>query len=205
MMKRTLLSISAAALMASAYTQSDGRSFDAAVVMVPGMTVERNGVIYGGDYTNSLLQNGDILRTDLNEGDAFHVVTSDGSVLGLGPNSEININGNLTGFSVFQVNRGSANVVGNVADGYVLPSYYSRFASMVARNIAAPAQANQAAPAYVQGNYGYVDTPYARVYNGPSYGVYDPYAMITRGAITNFYAIPWRSTMVVSPWGVGIY
>lgn len=202
MMKRTLLSISAATLMATAYSQSDGRSFDAAVVMVPGMTIERSGVIYGGDYTNSLLQHGDILRTDMNQGDPFYVLTSDGSVINLAPNAEINIDGNMNGFNVFQVMRGSTQVVGNVADGYNLPNYFSRYVSMVARNVAAPTYSSATETPYVNGNYGVISTPYANVVNGPSYGVYDPYNMVSRGAITNHYVVPWRSNTIISPWGI---
>jgi len=207
MMKRTLLSISAAALMTAAYSQSDGRTFDAAVVLVPGMTVERNGVVYGGDYTSGLLQHGDILRTDNMQGDPFYILTSDGSVLSISPFAEISIAGDLRGYDVFQVSRGSANVAGNASTNFTLPNYYDRYVSMVSRNVAT-AIANSA-PAYVPGYSNYVSAPYANVYKSPYYGAYNynsPYYYNPYGAAAgwmgNFQMVPWNSSIVISPWTI---
>lgn len=183
--------------MAAAYSQSDGRTFDAAAVLVPGMTVERNNVIYGGDYTSGLLQNGDIVRTENLQGDPFYILTSDGSVISVAPHSEIFIAGGNVGYDVFQTNSGSTAVVGNAATNFTLPTYFNNYLSQLNRNVGNVVATE--APAYVPGANGYISTPYARVYNTPTWGIYDPYGAYAGGMIGNFHMVPWNSTVVISP------
>lgn len=201
MLKRTLLAISAATMISAANAQSDGRDFDAAIVMVPGLTVERNGVIYGGDWTSGLLQAGDIVRSDQNQGSPFQILTSDGSVVGINPNSEILMDGSQAGWNVFQVTRGAANVVGNVHDGYRLSSYFAPFINQLPRNIA-NVTPSAVTPGYVPsaGGYSQYISPYSNVVNTPAYGVIDPYGIATR-SMGNFYVNPYKSGIVISsPW-----
>lgn len=183
MTKRTIFTLSATALMSLAMAQSDGRSFDAAVYLVPGMTVERNGVIYGGDYSQGLLQNGDVVRTD-NMGGTYQILTSDGSVIDLSSNAEVTIAGGLRGFDVFQVSNGSYAVSGNAYDGYPINSYFQSLLTTRVNNTAV----QNGAPYVNNSNYGVIDTPYSRVVNGPSMGVYGPNYPNT---MNNLVLYPW--------------
>ena len=56
---------------------------------------------------------------------AHYIVTTDGTVIGMSPATTIAIDGRQIGFDVFHVIRGSANIIGNVNDGFPLPSELS--------------------------------------------------------------------------------
>ncbi len=178
MLKRTILTLSATALMSLSMAQSDGRSFDAAVELVPGMTVERAGVIYGGDYSKGLLQNGDIVRTDAQAGN-YTIVTSDGSVITLSPNTELMIAGGLKGYDVFQVNQGSASLSGNAYNGASVSSY---FRTLLTNRTNTDVVSER--------EYEPVGGPYARAYYGPAVGVYGP----INSNLNNVVIQPWSST-----------
>lgn len=182
MLKRTILTLSTAALMSLSMAQSDGRSFDAAVELVPGMTVERSGVIYGGDYSKGLLQNGDIVRTDAQAGN-YTIVTSDGSVITLSSNTELTIAGGLKGYDVFQVNQGSAVLSGNAYNGVTVSPYLRSLLQnrTSADNVGTP---------IISGDYEPVGGPYARAYYGPAVGVYGP----VNPYVNNVVLQPWSST-----------
>lgn len=182
MLKRTILTLSTAALMSLSMAQSDGRSFDAAVELVPGMTVERAGVIYGGDHSKGLLQNGDIVRTDAQAGN-YTIVTSDGSVITLSSNTVLTIAGGLKGYDVFQVNQGSAVLSGNAYNGVTVSPYFRSL-------LQSRTSADTVGAPIINGDYEPVGGPYARAYYGPAVGVYGP----VNPYLNNVVLQPWSST-----------
>ena len=106
---------------ASSVAQSDGGRFDAAVVLTPGMTLERGAVIVTGGYQSGLLRHGDVIYTDNLLTGRYHILTTDGTVIGLNGGTTMVIDGRRNGFDVFQVVRGWAGILGNVNRGYPMP------------------------------------------------------------------------------------
>ena len=118
---RTLYAAGAILAATGAMAQSNGRPFDAAVVLTPGMTLQRGGVTVTGTNQNGLLQDGDVIYTDNYATGPFHILTSDGSVIGVYGATTLAIDGRRVGFDVFQVVNGSAQILGNVNNGYPMP------------------------------------------------------------------------------------
>jgi hypothetical protein len=116
------LTLAAAWVPAGAMAQSDGRPFDAFVVLTPGMRLERGQALFTGGYQSGMLQHGDLIHTDpMGFSGAYRILTSDGSVIGIGGNATVAIDGRQIGFDVFRVLRGSARILGNVNAGYPMP------------------------------------------------------------------------------------
>jgi hypothetical protein len=126
-LRNTLLAAVALLAVTSALAQSNGEIFDAAAVLVPGMALQRGGVVQMGNYQTGLLQSGDVIYTANDATGMFHILTSDGSVIGINPATTLAIDGGRTGFDVFQVENGYARVLGNVNDGYPMPPEFSGF------------------------------------------------------------------------------
>jgi hypothetical protein len=124
--QRTLFGIGAVLAASIATAQSDGGMFDAAVVLTPGMALQRGAVIVTGGYQNGLLRHGDVIRTDDMSFGPHHILTSDGTVIGMGSDTTIVIDGRRIGFDVFRVMNGSANILGNVNMGYPMPFEFRR-------------------------------------------------------------------------------
>jgi hypothetical protein len=152
MTKRTLFGLAFGSLIAMGYSQSDGRMFDAEVQLIPGISLERNGQIANGDYLFYTLQDGDVIRTDPTFTGPFMILTSDGSRIAVNSGATIVIQARRTGFDVFQVTQGYAEVAyygnsGNVTtnDQY----YYQQPVQVGGVTMASP---------YAFGQYGNVTT-----------------------------------------------
>jgi hypothetical protein len=118
---KTLPSIAAFCVAAAAVAQTDGRPFDAAVVPSANLLLERNGVLLNTGFQMHLLQHGDVIYTRNRTTGPYHVLTSDGTVIGLTGGTTLAIDGRQIGFDVFRVVAGGASILGNINDGYALP------------------------------------------------------------------------------------
>ena len=124
---RMLLAASTVAAASMAMAQSDGGRFDAAVVLTPGMTLQRGAVFATGGFQSAMLRHGDVITTDRWMSGNYHILTSDGTVIGMAPGATIAIDGRRIGFDVFRVMRGSADILGNVNGGYPMPLEFRQF------------------------------------------------------------------------------
>lgn len=118
---RTLFGTCVAFSASLCAAQSDGGRFDAAVVLTPGMALQRGQAHVVGGYQSALLQHGDVIRTDNWMRGSYHILTSDGTVIGIASASTVAIDARQIGFDVFRVLSGSANILGNVNNGYPMP------------------------------------------------------------------------------------
>lgn len=124
--QRTLFSIATVLAAGIAMGQSDGGPFDAAVVLTPGMTLQRGAIFMTGGYQNTLLRHGDVIKSDPWISSSYHILTSDGTVIGMAPGATIVIDGRRIGFDVFRVMDGSATILGNINNGYPMPLEFRR-------------------------------------------------------------------------------
>ena len=124
---RTLYGALAVSMASLSIAQSDGGPFDAAVVLTPGMALQRGQVHVTGGFQSTLLRHGDVIRTDNWMSGNYHVLTSDGTVIGMAQATTVVIDGRQIGFDVFRVASGSANILGNVNNGYPLPLEFRQF------------------------------------------------------------------------------
>jgi len=124
---KTALTVSTVIAASFTLAQSDGGRFDAAVVLTPGMTLQRGVVSMTRGFQSALLRHGDTVRTDSWMSGSYHILTSDGTVIGMTPGTAVVIDGRRIGFDVFRVMNGSANILGNVNNGYPMPIEFRRF------------------------------------------------------------------------------
>jgi len=124
---KTLWAVSTVAVMSMAMAQSDGGRFDAAVVLTPGMTLQRGAVFMTGGFQSAMLRHGDVVSTDRWMSGSYHILTSDGTVIGMAPGATVAIDGRRIGFDVFRVMSGFADILGNVNNGYPMPLEFRRF------------------------------------------------------------------------------